>query len=343
MLLCDLLARMSGPGAMGRFGLPEVGGTIGAIFAQAGMMTEMIGGGTRYVLEDDVVAAATHVVMGRPRSMRDCAAALRLPWRRAWVEWREPARIAVRETLGIVTENGRPPPLRFGFLVEADAEGRRGTVRFAWSHAAEELDGMELASVSPFAMAFDFDRVEGPAERMPGHEEALGYRRWAKSPADLDALDQLSTAFWREATRDGAIVMDGMARDARRPLDEVLREADGDLVGEPLSFLATVMLLSARGAVREQPEDRSRLNKSRLKARKQPLLDHVVLRMRLSGAERRAAAEAAARNGTGGMRGMKHVIGHFVVRARTIFWRRAHYRGLNGPPAATTRTVHVSV
>lgn len=92
--------------------------------------------------------------------------ALRVPWPTAWVEWREPDRIAARRALGIDRSNGLDAAERFGFLVEAEPEGRRGRVRFAWSHSGAGWEA-GFPTLSAFSMRFDLDLVTSGSGRVP--------------------------------------------------------------------------------------------------------------------------------------------------------------------------------
>ncbi len=111
-----------------------------------------------------------------------------------------------------------------------------------------------------------------------------------------------------------------------------------DLDGEAVAFLSLMTLLAAQNAVAHAPEDRSKLNRNRVRRGELPLRDHVVVRMRLSAAERRSSSGSAG-TGSGDPRRAHLVRGHFVNRAGKIFWRRSHARGFGSVP---TKTVLVS-
>jgi hypothetical protein len=298
---------------------------------------------SRHVLEDGVIGAASQVLMSRPSSIRDCLAVLRVPWRCGWFEWREDARRSVRERLGIVHDNGKATPSRCGFLVEAAPDGRSGFARLAWSHR----DG-EPPSVSPLRICFDLDRM-GRGGPVPGDDARSAsdlYRRWARSPSDLDALDAVNGALWLDGL-DGSRAQAASIAAALGGgvgLAQALHAADiDDVEGEALHVLAVTMLLTARNATSSRPgEDRTRLNRARARRGEPPLADHVIVGMRLSAAERREAAMPQAATSRASPR-LHLVAGHFVRRGDAHFWRVAHARGDPARVAAGTRTIHVSL
>lgn len=344
MLLCDLMGRISALRHQpARLGLPFVPFHLAVAFDELDAVSSVVSASRRHVLEDEVIAAATGVVLSRPSSMRDCLSALRIPWRATWIEWNEAARLSTRTALGIVQENQKARPHRLGMLVEADEDGRRGTVRFAWSHATETEMGSHAPSVCPLALTYDFEKATDPAAELPPNlrEGSAMYALWSKSPAEVQALDEMNRCFGFQPTPEGAATVCAFDESGMGSLKAMLDSSRDDLDGEALSFVAVLMLLLARGAVQEEPQDRTKLNKARARKGEPPLNDHLSVRLRLSASERRTAAAERAEAG-GAARRMHAVRGHFVNRQGNIFWRRAHTRGLGMPPAPA-RTVVVSL
>lgn len=358
MLLCDRISRLADLAkAPRRIGLPRGVEAMPAIVHQLAACSvfakDLRRASVRYVLGDDVVEAATTVVTSRPVSIRDCTDSLRVPWPVAWVEWREAARIAARRAIGIAYDNGQDAADRLGFLVEAEPDGRRGRVRFAWSHPPGDWES-EFPTFSPFAIRFDFDLVSDQSLPVPSEEVKRGsdlYRKWARSPEDLAALDGMNRAFSFEPSPEAPAV--GAALESVQApkgngfqsgpgIDAALGALLKDVAPEGLPFVATMMLLTARNGVGTRPEERTKLNRARSRRGEPLLLDHVVASLRLG----RASASSASADG-GDPRGLRRahaVKGHFVTRSGIIFWRRAHTRGVgSGLPAAATRTVKVSM
>jgi len=327
---------------VGKFGFPGTSVSLRTCVDEIAALSSDVDTATRHVIADEVVAAATGVVLSRPSSLRDCLDALRVPWPSAWFEWREGARLEARMSLGIVDENGEARPLRFGFHVGADLGGRKGLVRFAWSHAGPPGVPPELPSVCPLALNFDLDRRPGDAVPFGRRINVGGLDpRWESNSIEVAAVLDLNERFWVTPTEDGIRTVTAIAANGDMTVEALLDSALGDLAGEANAFIAMMMMMTARGAVQGERIERAKLNKARARKGESLLRDHVEVRLRLSSVERRAEAVARAVGGTAARR-MHAVKGHFVNRRGVIYWRRAHTRGLGGP-AAAKRTVMVTL
>lgn len=355
MFLCDQLGRVATfRNRLDKLGVPRSVSVIPAI-AMILDATAMIGAGiagtTRFVLDDEVISAACQVLLSRPSSVRDCLAVMRVPWRSAWIEWREGARLQTRRELGISHENGRETPGRFGFLIQASEDGRSGSVRFGWSHAVSgQKPSMEsMPSVSPFNVHFDLSRIaslEDFGAVDPEVRKASDlYRKWARSPAETAAIDDVNKACWYEglevANSIAASAVAGGGGEAQ--VKAVVETMLADIAGEALQVFSVLMMLTARNGVETNAgEGRAKLNKARAQRGESPLLEHIIVRMRLS----RAETSAIGTSEFGGTRSSPRahtVSGHFVRRGDAIYWRRPHARGLAGAKAAATKTVRVSL
>lgn len=298
----------------------------------------------RFVLSDEVIGAAMHLLLSKPMSMTACVRALRIFAPCLWIEWLEAPRLAIRKELGITEPNGKDIPHRVGFLVRTDAEGRRGTVELAWHHA---LGDDQVPQVCPMLMEFDFDRLDDESVVGSVAEGSDLLRRWAGHPGEIAALkmlDRTATEKWSALGRKSAESFAATLTNLR-PADRfrsVENSIYDDLSGEFLNALAMILLLSTKNGTESRAEDRTKLNKARAKRGEPPLLDHVTAYLKLSKAER----AAGIRHGDGGVTGGRrpHMVrGHTVVRGRQIFWRRAHMRCLDSDVAAATKTIKVSL
>ena len=360
MLLCDLFRRTHHFRATPeRLGYPPVALRLPYIRAKLEMDAD-IGQALNdaspcFVLEDDVIAAAAEALLSRPRSIYDCLTVLRVPWPVAFIEWREQARCEVRQRLGVSKDNGELVPARAGFLLEAEPDGRRGRVRICWSHAGSKPGPEEECYVAPLWFLFDFDHLLRPAQ--PGdfsmsdeeRRDSDLIRRWSRSPSDiaaLDAINRATTTMGVDTAKHLAALMvaPGQMETAVALAKKALSSMYGDVSGEAMTFMAVLILLTSRNGVETKPgEDRTKLNKIRRKRGESPLLQHVRLSMRLSRAEKAAVSHIDASGDRASPR-MHMVCGHPVRRGETIFWRRAHARGMkSGRPSADTRTVLVSL
>ncbi len=213
---------------------------------------------------------------------------VRMPASTFWLEWAE------------------PDGLRTGLLVEADEGGRRGQMETFWEREIGEPDRAQAR------VLFDLDGPLAPSPDRPDFvlypgEHALARHllfridpRWAAHFA-LDGFDALRSA----AAHVAASVTSGIGM-----------------------LCALTSLLSTRAALTTDAVDRARLNRERARRGRAPLLDHVQVRLDLSG-DARAGADAAYAGVRGAAR-LHHVRGHFVQRNGGLFWRRPHLRGAIG-------------
>ncbi len=356
MLLCDSIGRVAALAATPeKLGLPRSAvlqsTALRSTFHHINECHKVLTQGTRYVLDRDVVTAATDVLLSRPSSIRDCLSILRVPWPVAWFEWLEEHRYTARSNLGLVHDNGKEVPHRIGFLITADETGRRGEIQFFWSHMEGEQP-FPLPAVSPLLMRFDFDDWADEGLKIPEElkKESNLYQKYASNPKEVEAIEQIDRTVSLKTSKHGAVFAlsfaeeSGSQREAEGAATAILENAKNDLSGESLSVLAMLMLITSRNGTVGVAEDRGKLNKARVKRGEPPLFDHVNLRLRLNAADRHAATQAG-RSGSGDRAAPRaHMVsGHFVNRKSVIYWRRAHMRGAGGRPQATTRTVHVSL
>jgi hypothetical protein len=315
----------------------------------------------RYILSDDVIGAACHMLLSNPVSMRDVVDELRLPYRSWWVEWTDKARVDVRRALGIAFDNDKEIPQRFGFLIRTDETGRAGVATFCWIHHLSTMrDGLVLPNICPLEIHFDFERIHdetiGPPP-MAHIENSSMYKKWKDDPAATKALFELDRSAW---VRPGVLgeemalayattmrMMPGAFNDGvPRDVEAFMASSMSDLEGEFLNSLAVLMLLNARNGVETEAEDRTKINKARKKQGKTELLNHVIAHLRLNAIERRAMRDPSMTIAGGGKRA--HMVrGHVCVRRSTkgtkqIWWRRPHVRGLASGPIVQ-KTVKVSL
>lgn len=354
MLLCDVIGSLvssrDSPGKL--LGLPSnviqdilESPSLRVTFEHAAECYQVLQGmdmGSRYILDKEVIVAATEVLCSRPHSLRDCLSVLRIPWSNAWVEWVEADRYNERLDRHMIDDNDKPRPKRVGFLVSADETGRRGTVQFFWNHPDAEM----LPAISPLLLNFDFDQMGNTALKIPESIRAQSklYKRWAHSDLEMSAIEEIDRTMGLEPSPQGMAFALNFADGNERVAAAVLENAHNDMSGEALSFISIMMIMTARNAVTSTPEERGKLNKARSKKGESLLLDHVHVRLRLN-AEERLLLKSAGRGAGGERRGPRmHIVGgHPVRRQDKIYWRRTHFRGVGNGPAAVTRTVRVSL
>lgn len=305
---------------------------------QSARVAQTLRNAARFILSDEVIEAATHLVLSRPRSLRDCVDALKIGWPAMWIEWSEPARVGVRRLLGASNENTHETHRTMGFLLRASEDGRRGVLTFVWSHGGDE------PLTCPIEVAFDLDLCAAAphdADTVAACLETDIGRRWRRSPDDIAALLELERCVkilhGPELPRIAETVLEisgGDQQILRRFLDSQYADIDGEF----LASLAILLLLTSRNGPELRREDRARLNKSRAKQRKIGLLSHDVVYLRLSRGERVAGERVGGGTIVGASRRAHTVRGHLVNRGGVVYWRRAHVRG-TGPATPTTTVV----
>lgn len=203
---------------------------------------------------------------------------------------------------------------RTGLLVNADAEGRRGTVEVFWEHADREPDYAQGTLEFDFAEAI-WDRrgedryaFEPEAHPLAPHLLLHVHREWlphlfAKGPVE-----------------------------ARRAIEQI---ACNTVSAAEMLFAFAALMLD-RPEIDNRPADLAKLNRSRAAKGKPPLLDHLEVSFNLLGLAAERRREGAVRSGSR----LHFVRGHMVRRDGKAFWRRSHLRGDASQPIKT-RTVTV--
>ena len=283
----------------------------------------------RFVLSDDLTRLCTALAYSKGARTLACADLIRTPAEAVWIEWscrpwqHELSLHAIR-----VEDPARSPGHRRGALLQGSKDGRRGTLRTFWSGEAE---GDVLAS--SIEAYFDLDTPEGEEPEPPAGRTASTFRVF---DPEYGAADIFRRCFrfhyepsWREYYRRADLSPDQRAA--------LWRHALGTIVLDIPVLLAFFLLLGTRGGLPQSPQPFERLNRSRLKEGKAPLLAHVDVRAPLL-SDYRAREGADPAYGRRGPR-LHHVRGHLVRRGGELFWRVPHLRGDARLGAVRTRTV----
>lgn len=262
-----------------------------------------------------------------------------------WMEWQESARDLMRKRLGIAGTPGQPVPKKCGFLLLSEASGRTGQCYWVWSHEAEVFGRRrDVPVVAFFGTEFNLDLIGRRPEvrekaRAVVNQEAL--KRWEREPAEQEAwLDVGDACFFLPAPGS-----ETLGRTMERYMDKatgdgLMAQYEKDIEGEFAQVLSLLIMLQAKnGVVNRLGENRAKLNRTRAKHGKPPLLDHVVVNMRLSPGEHKDAGRGGAVTLSSARR-THLVMGHYVTRGKpkpVIYWRRAHVRGGGTAPTTTIR------
>lgn len=262
----------------------------------------------RYVLQQDVCDACRNVRGEWADLLTPDNPRLRAPLTLFWIEWGEAG-------------SGQ----EVGILVEAEDDGRSGSLRLFWTSAA----GVEVAQGE---VLFDLDRT------LDMHPRDGGRRfPFTGLPQELAFLQpHLALAFdeyWENYFRASPL--------GPIALPQAAAECCVNLWPDVVQALAFFALLGARVPLAEKPVDRGRLNKARVKAGKPALLDHVQLT--IGRPQPAHSAEHSWQEGARRHPRLHSVRGHLVRRRDQIFWRAPHLRGLEnaGRAASPTRIVRM--
>ena len=283
----------------------------------------------RFVLSDDLTRLCTALAYSKGARTLDCADLVRVPAEAVWIEWcsepweRELERYGFPPSTEPSARGGRR-----GALLRASRDGRRGALRTFWTGAAP---GDVLAS--SIEAYFDLDTPEGEEPEPPAGEPASPHRVASEAEAGDDILGRCFR-FRYERTWHRYYETGGLSEGERAA---VWRHALGTVVLDVPVILGFFLLLGTRSGLPQRPQIFERLNRSRLKAGKAALLEHIdVSAPILPGYARWGTDETA---GVRMSPRLHHVRGHLVRRGSQLFWRVPHLRGSASLGSVRTRTV----
>jgi hypothetical protein len=285
---------------------------------------------TRYVLCDELTRLCTALAYSKGARNLACADLLRVPSERVWVEWCEAAWLSELQLYGFQPiDKPAGGSGRRGVLIQSSPSGRCGLIRTFWSTGETDYDLL----ASSMEAYFDLDTEEGEEPDPPDDPERPA--RCVSDTANHD-LGLLRRCFrfryertWEDYYRRAMLTPERQ--------EAVARHALGTIAADIPVLMAFFLLLSTRTGLPRRVPTLERLNRSRARAGKAPLLDHIevlspVLR------EFYSVGSGAATTIRRGPR-LHHVRGHLVRRGSQLFWRVPHLRGNARAGAVRTRTV----
>jgi hypothetical protein len=281
----------------------------------------------RYVLSDDLTRLCTALAYSKGSRTVTCADLLHVPAETVWIEWCEtPWRAELAQYGFDIDAADTERSGRRGAFIQSSADGRRGLIRTFWSDKGIATDVM-ASSVEAY---FDFDTPEDEEPHPVDDED-----RPSVSVSDGKSPDLLRRCLRFRYERS----WDLYYREARCSLaskQAIARHALGTIAPDVPVLLAFLLLLGMRGGLSKRPQSCVRLNRSRARTGKVPLLDHVEVHSPLLLPYRVAGpANTMGRRG----RRLHHVRGHLVRRGNKLFWRIPHLRGTSVAGSIRTRTV----
>jgi hypothetical protein len=283
----------------------------------------------RYVLSDDLTRLCAELAYSKGARNLACADLLHVPAQALWVEWcHAPFESALQQYGFPSSTPGTPAAGRRGALVRSSPSGRRGTVRTFWTVGA----GAEVLASSMEAY-FDFDTSDGEEPGSPDSQTGASIRVY---DGDQRSEDVLARCFrfryegsWANYYRSAAL----------SPLQHqaLTRHVLGTIAIDIPILLAFLLLLASRASLPRHPYTFERLNRSRRKCGRVPLLDHIEVRAPVL--PEYLSCSRADPHGIRRSPRLHHVRGHLVRRGSQLFWRIPHLRGSVRAGIIRTRTV----
>ena len=286
----------------------------------------------RYVLHDDVTKLCTELAFEDDTLLGSSIELLRVPAPKLWIEFVESARHNVFSNLGLLNDKAASSShQRVGLFITSDERGRNGYVEVCW----ENGDGLS-PDVAPFVIEYNFDDEFFSKSGFVANDDAcIGI--------DVGNIQSLNPLFrhirFRLRTQWHRYYKEKAGSDIR--YRELMLLLINPLLEDVPFFAMFCLLLMSKNALRQQAGDRSRLNRSRERRGRSPLLDHIELTMNLApfesvpGDATNAELRASPR--------IHFVRGHLVRRGNAIFWRTSHMRGKPEIGSIRSRTISLHI
>lgn len=287
----------------------------------------------RFVFTDDLTCCATQLAYSDGDRLASCLDLIHVPAQSLWIEWADGPRQDVLRTIALLSPQPEAQAQRAGALFTCMPGGRSGEFRTFWSTP------QQYAYVSPVVIRFDFDGVPqggesaedvfGPSQARVRTHVALGLD---------EVLEHVRFRF------DGEWLQYYQARCFTPQMrQDVWRANLSACAFDPPMLFAFFLMLCARDALPQRVIPVDRLNRSRRRAGKPSLLEHVEVAAPLFAPRplRPPANPDSAEIERRSPR-LHHVCGHIVRRGTTVFWRCSHIRGSARLGQIRSRTVRLS-
>jgi hypothetical protein len=292
----------------------------------------------RFVLSDELTRLCTALAYSKGARRLACADLLRIPAQSVWVEWRDSAGLEELQRCGFKVDPNEVKGVGHrGVFIQAASDGRSGVFRTFWSMTNRPGNAHVLASNMEAYFDLDTDDNAEPV-CLDGCESTEAQRSSTRCVNDGSGRepDVVRRCFrfryersWAEYYRRARLTPHAEA--------VLTREALGTITADIPMLLAFFLLLSTREGLPQRPQRLERLNRSRARSGKAPLLDHVEVLAPLLPAPGHAVAADPC--GDRRPRRLHHVRGHLVRRGSELFWRVPHLRGNVRAGIVRSRTV----
>lgn len=282
----------------------------------------------RFVLCDELTRLCTALAYSKGARTLECADLLHVPSTLLWVEWCEMPWQRELAQYGFASHEQRADRGgRRGTLIRSSPDGRRGTVRTFW---ADTNDADVLAS--SIEAYFDLDVSPDEEPNPPDGHASSTLRVFDHAQKGEDILGRCFR--FRYERTWGAYYDQAALTTVQR--EALARHALGTIAIDIPVVLAFLLLLATRSSLPRRTETFVRLNRSRLRAGKPPLLEHIEVSCPWIPAFQRVdPIHPRTRRSPR----LHHVRGHLCRRGSELFWRVPHLRGSARLGMVSTRTV----
>jgi len=283
----------------------------------------------RYSLSDNLVSLCTALAYSKGARTLACADLLHVPGEHVWIEWCEAPWIQELNRYGFRAPHAQAVGRR-GVLIQSSPQGRRGLIKSFWANGDSELDVL----ASSMEAYFDFDTEVGEDPAAPDGRNGSAISVFDRAASDADILRRCFRFRYERSWQSYY----EQARLSIGQADSIARHALGTIAIDIPVILAFLLLLATRPGLPRRALMLERLNQSRMKSGKAPLLDHIEVSSPLLPEYRSAGGERLTGSTRRGPR-LHHVRGHLVRRGSQLFWRVPHLRGSARTGIVRSRTV----
>jgi hypothetical protein len=278
----------------------------------------------RYVLSDELTRLCTALAYSKGAQTLACTDLIHIPAQRLWVEWASAPWQDELDRYGFPAGDRFGNCGRRGAFLNASRDGRRGCVRMFWCMGDRELD----VFVSAMQARFDFDS--------PDNDDSCGMNDGAIRVADVHRGGALGTCFSFEFEKTWAEYYSRSQLSAAMR-HQIERHSLSTIALDIPVLLTFFLLLNTRSGLPQQRSQLERLNRSRNRSGKAPLLEHIDVLAPFPAGDifsRHDSPPSGRRRPR-----LHHVRGHLVRRSNELFWRAPHLRGNAVAGTLKTRTV----
>lgn len=285
---------------------------------------------TRYSLSDDLVGLCCALAYSKGAHTLQCADLLHVPAERIWIEWCEAPWVDELHRYGFKLSAGNTGVGRRGAFIQSSPQGRHGLIKTFWANGEADLDVL----ASSMEAYFDFDVAEGEDPIAPDRQNRSTINVFDHSIGTADLLRRCFR-FRYEHTWHDYYERANVSREER---NAIARHSLGTIAIDIPLLLAFFLLLATRPGLPRRPLMLERLNQSRIRSGKAPLLDHIEVSSPIFPEYRPSGGGGPSVHHRRVPR-LHHVRGHLVRRGSQLFWRVPHLRGSARAGAIRARTV----